>query len=524
MIPIRKQHYIIDVSTSSETIIEKIQKNNSLDEIKRDTGVEHYYDTFDWRLYRKGFLLTIARNILSIRKFNGKEKFSAPGRNRKKLFHWDIEDGPLAHFLQKHIEMRALCPTVALRYQIRHFKVLNRDRKSVAWIDLTSSIATNGTAEMELPESLVVTSVRGYEKSFQKLIAQPALKSLKQVKGSVDLLERAYGISERQPLDYGAKFFVQMGVDISVGQAVSKICLNLVDSMHTNYHGVYNDIDSEFLHDFRIAVRRTRSLMSLLRKYLPHPGLAFFETEFKWLGSVTGPVRDIDVYLLKQEEYERLVPPRLRVGLRSFFDQLSERRKTELAELKKQLRSERYQQLHDKWKSFLTDPASELFSGAGNKSCLKITNKIVQKRFNRFIEDADQITDLTPDSDLHRLRIRGKKFRYLLEFFKSFYDAEKINLFLKHMKKVQDNLGDFNDLSVQIDMLHETIDGLSGRNKRTVQQAAALGCLIGVLKQEHVSVRSQFNQTYTSFSTAENKVIMTNLTTPGRTGSSKKDT
>jgi len=55
----------------------------------------------------------------------------------------------------------------------------------------------------------------------------------------------------------------------------------------------------------------------------------------------------------------------------------------------------------------------------------------------------------TPAERLHDVRILGKKLRYLLEFFRSLYAEEEIDIAIKELKRLQDNLGDFNDYEVQ---------------------------------------------------------------------------
>ena len=140
------------------------------------------------------------------------------------------------------------------------------------------------------------------------------------------LLATALKLSGLTPRDYGDKFKVDLEEHISVGAAISRICLSLVEDMHTNHTGVIADIDSEFLHDFRIAVRRTRSLLSLMKKILPPEQGRDFQAEFRWLGSVTGPLRDIDVYLLEKEDYLDLLPASLRSGMSTFFERLEARR------------------------------------------------------------------------------------------------------------------------------------------------------------------------------------------------------
>jgi CHAD domain-containing protein len=141
-----------------------------------------------------------------------------------------------------------------------------------------------------------------------------------------------------------------------------------------------------------------------------------------------------------------------------------------------------------------------------------LINRIINKRFKSFIADGDLISEDTPDESLHKLRIKGKKFRYLLEFFRAFYNRAEVDLFLKHMKKLQDNLGDFNDLSVQIDMLEQTLSKLKARNKQTLLLAASLGSLITSLKNTHAQTRSKFKQTYDSFCVPENKELIKIMT------------
>jgi CHAD domain-containing protein len=174
-----------------------------------------------------------------------------------------------------------------------------------------------------------------------------------------------------------------------------------------------------------------------------------------------------------------------------------------LQELQSQLRSERYHNLLDDWCRFLSDPDSALFKGRRERSCRAYADSTILKRFRSFIRAGDKISDESADEELHQLRIRGKKFRYLLEFFKSFYHEEQMTTFLKYMKKLQDNLGAFNDLSVQQDILGSELDGLRAKNLQTIRFAAALGGLIAVLADKHQTVRGEFEATYEDFSRPE---------------------
>lgn len=92
------------------------------------------------------------------------------------------------------------------------------------------------------------------------------------------------------------------------------------------------------------------------------------------------------------------------------------------------------------------------------------------------------ITPKTPDEAVHELRMDCKKLRYLMEFFAPLFDKGDFKTLIKPLKKLQDNLGLFNDYSVQQEALLEFVTSQSdARNRTNVQLAMAVGGLIAVL-------------------------------------------
>ena len=63
--------------------------------------------------------------------------------------------------------------------------------------------------------------------------------------------------------------------------------LRLLDIAEANLDGVIRDIDTEFLHDLRVAVRWTRAALKLAGDALPGDLAALFAPEFRWLGQLT---------------------------------------------------------------------------------------------------------------------------------------------------------------------------------------------------------------------------------------------
>ena len=81
--------------------------------------------------------------------------------------------------------------------------------------------------------------------------------------------------------------------------AVANMLAQFAAVIDDNVAGTIAAIDTEFLHDLRVAVRRTRSILKLAGDVLPANLAEQFQPEFKWLGDLTTPVRDLDVYLLE---------------------------------------------------------------------------------------------------------------------------------------------------------------------------------------------------------------------------------
>ncbi len=75
---------------------------------------------------------------------------------------------------------------------------------------------------------------------------------------------------------------------------------------------------------------------------------------------------------------------------------------------------------------------------------------------------------------------------------------------MKQLKKLQNNLGDFNDLSVQQEMLVGHQAKLTGRSRRSVVIASAIGGLLAHLDAQHKQVRKKFESTFSDFASENN--------------------
>src|SRR4249919_3165204 len=111
--------------------------------------------------------------------------------------------------------------------------------------------------------------------------------------------------------------------------AMQMVLLRLLDTLEANVPGTVRDIDTEFLHDLRVAVRRSRSAIKLCGDVLAAGVPEAFGGEFKWLGDVTTPIRDLDVYLLGYDEMAAGLLAATPAELEPFHRYLVQRRRIE---------------------------------------------------------------------------------------------------------------------------------------------------------------------------------------------------
>ncbi len=460
-----------------------------------------WYDTFDWRLFRNKRLLTREGNRWLLLDFQGNQLQVLSSRRKSFRFSWDFPDSPLADALGKFLDVRALNELGGEEVESSELRILNRDKKIVAFLELQTSINRSSGHRLQ---TVRLQEVRGYSKRFKQAADFLQRFGVVQQAGPAEDLRVLLQGSGREPLDYSSGYNVALDPQMTGIEAVGHIYRSLLESMQRNEQGVIEDLDTEFLHDLRVAVRRTRSALALIKDVLAPELTARFKKEFRYIGRMTGPVRDLDVYLLSEDDYKARLPERLQEGLGYFFEDLAARRKREQRALVRSLRSPRYKQILADWDQVLESQDGIPAGKNGDLSIGILAGRIIHKRFRRVLRDGRKIHPGTPDSELHRLRIEGKKLRYSLEFFASLYDQEQMKQMIRQLKILQNNLGDFNDLSVQQEMLAGYLSQIPPGTKKSRELAAAIGGLMTDLADRHREVRTHFEETFAHFAGKKN--------------------
>ncbi|WP_163339644.1 CHAD domain-containing protein [Desulfopila sp. IMCC35008] len=505
--------FLVPADFETEPLFEKIGALYLLEEVGAEEGRYSCLDTYDWRLFQKGHCLCRKRATYSLEDGVGREIAKGNGSRKNYPFWWDLETGELQNILQPVMEVRALQEQFGMDRVTEQFQLLNKDEKIVLRLILVRSrISRQGHDQsFDLQNILMVEPLRGYPKPMRSICGLLNDIGLVEWDSGSTYVEEALALYGVDPQVTNSKFEVSLDSQETVDEVVRDICLQLRETMLQTLPGIHEDIDSEFLHDLRVAIRRTRSLLSLLKKYLDVEGLQFYRDELKWLGNITGPTRDLDVYLLAKDEFRKMLPLLLHPGLDNFFNDLEIRRKKSIRALRRNLASERFAVFMEKWKQFLEELPENNLNPAGKKTCRMVARKIIRKRFTKILRDGGHISPESPDKSLHALRIEGKKFRYLLEFFRSLFVRDAVDKYHKQLKRLQNNLGDFNDLSVQAEMLATQMELLSADDDKAIQAGAALGGLIVHLRDRQKQVREKFEKTFERFASLENIELLESI-------------
>lgn len=198
--------------------------------------------------------------------------------------------------------------------------------------------------------------------------------------------------------------------------------------------------DPEAVHEFRVALRRARSIEKAYRPYLADVVNDKLRRRLKDVVAATGATRDTEVQL------ERLVQrcadpkPHHRPGLEWLRERLENRLAAEHEQLKATL-AERFRLVHRPLRVRLKARSKEEQPGFA-----EVTAGLLLEVAGDFSTRCAQILNDSSEGPLHTARISGKRLRYLLEPLT--LALPQAGEQVAALKVLQDLLGEIHDLQV----------------------------------------------------------------------------
>ena len=480
---------------------------------KEPTVAERFtiYDTFDWRLFNKSLILHSIGNRLFLRKLNKSDNGYSSEFSRTPVFIWDFPDGELKEKLAPIIKMRALLRLVEIQSRSTPYRILNADEKTVARLALEEFRSPRKRSRSALVRHLWLKPVKGYPRyvrNLTKSFKETGLTIGTQKEFFIDMLASA----DREPGSYSAKVNIKIDPAMRSDEAAKIIFRFLLKIMRINAAVFDKDLDTEVLHDFRVAIRRTRSALAQIKNVFPTRTTDRFKKNFAYAGKRSNALRDLDVYLLNQDAYKAMLPVVLRDDIDPLFDHLRQKRAKAFQYVMRGLKSKKYAQIIKDWEAFVNKSAPDSATAANaERPVTELARQRIYKKFRGVVKTGSKILANTEDEMLHALRIECKKLRYLMEFFTHLFPRKKMNALIAQLKTLQDNLGDFNDLCVQQEYLLNVAAELPGDRQQLQKTLVAIGSLVEALNRERQSVKDAFARTFTDFAAPANQALFKEL-------------
>jgi CHAD domain-containing protein len=426
------------------------------------------------------------------------------------LFAFELPPGSLRDTLLALTEVRALLPVARVHARERDISVLDDEGKTVVRLALEEPavVESEGTRAVLRPR-LRITGVRGYDKARERvettLVDELGFKPVQE-----PLVDEAVRATGGVPGGFPAKIEAPLQFAQPAAGAVATVLRMLLEVIEANLPGTIDDLDSEFLHDLRVSVRRSRAVQRELKGVFPPSELAHFRAEFRWLQQASGDARDLDVHVLEFDAMRALVPEAMQGDLDPLLDVLRTRRAQAHRRVVSALRSERATGLLSAWGKFLDglEAGSETDRPDAARPIGVVVGERIHKVYRQMVRMGEAIDESSPAEAYHELRKKGKELRYLLELFGApLYPSEVVKPMIRTLKALQDVLGRHQDREVQVALLRSLGPDVA-RAPASEAALMAMGVLIARLSEDERAARGEFADRFAEFAAREQRRLV----------------
>jgi len=454
-----------------------------------------FWDTFEWGLWFGGHVLYSRGDVYHLCVHEEGTigavvcEEQTAGRRR---FWRDFATGSMRAELEGMLGLRGLALVVEGTFCCRRCDVRNESGKIVCRLEW-ASVSAGKQGDEELHCSCQVSPLRGYEAEAGRVVEQLTLRGATMSgDGPLELLLRH---ANREPRKYTLRPAFGLEIETPAREAIGRIVSAILEIAVSNVPGILNDLDTEFLHDYRICLRKIRSVLSLVKDVYPAAETGRIRKILGDCARQTNRLRDLDVYLLARDEYLCLLPPGLRPALEGMFEDFSAERRVELRRAVSKMGASLHRKILRETTLFFSEKTPHKPSPAADFPVGPLVFRCIYKRYRKIREIAAKLGAETPDEVVHLIRIECKKLRYLLEFFTEIIPKEEGGAMQKSLRRLQGRLGDFNDASVQ----QKSLLNYWEQKQCGAETSLGLGGLVSVLYQRQQQTRGLIEQALEEF-------------------------
>jgi inorganic triphosphatase YgiF len=451
----------------------RIEHHPALRDLRRVAGNNErlatvYYDTPEFALAREGVALRVRRagdRWVQTLKAEGEAMAGLQARDE---LEWPLEREGLDLAALDTSRYRELFADVNVRERLQPVFRTDFDRAArlVSFPDGTAAELAIDHGEiragaMTAPISEAEIELKTGDAQRLFALARELARDVPLRLGYESKAERGYALAGAAAAPPRKARPVMLAHGLSAGAALRRVVAACVAQMQANEAGMLEGRDPEYLHQFRVGLRRLRSALDVVGTAVGKKAIAPLAEELKWLGGALGPARDWDVFTV-----ETLARLEREFGaseeLEAFLARCAALRQAYATAARAAIASPRYTVLLlTLGESFARDDLAGLWHPDEERDPARVAvpvgefaAAVLDKRHRRLRKRGAGVPGAPPD-ERHRVRIDAKKLRYASEFFASLSPPKRVRRYVGALEDLQDILGALNDATVADRLLQE---------------------------------------------------------------------
>ena len=460
-----------------------------------------FYDTFDWRLYKNGSVLEMQEDGRGCKIYwrAGKRAKSRIQLGLKKVpqLASELPDGDLRQQLQSVISVRELTTRIKVRINRLSYTVLDKRDKVVVriYIDKYWYKPSRLRADKLLAKRLTVKPVKGYLKKFQKVAT--FLKASKLYPTQDNVMKLALAAKGETAGEYNTGVNLRFDPDKPAVEICNAILLRLIEIMQQNTSGCIEGRDTEFLHDYRDAIQKSRYALKLLKEHKLTIVDTRYNDLFSRLDELTGPLRHLDVLLLQLVDYQQETNDDEQQPLQTLREHLQLSRTQMQQRLVDEIKSSSFREDIKQWQDYLSSSDDNADTDTTTEVACKLVDELAWEIFQNSKKQGRAFVKNHKDETLGELKQSLDELSYLMEFFRSFYSALKIRELIQLVCVLKESLDMLSELAKQEGIIRQCI-------QQSTDDTLVHACeqTLGILQQQQTGISEQFSDSYAIYSSA----------------------
>jgi CHAD domain-containing protein/CYTH domain-containing protein len=267
------------------------------------------------------------------------------------------------------------------------------------------------------------------------------------------------------PLLSDAGCFTPDGLAAPAARAVAALLAERLDRVEKAYQRLGDSQDTEALHDFRVALRRLRSLIRIYRGLIGQDIPERLVRRLRRIARATNLSRDLEVKLQWLEGQKATLRPKHQVGFRWLEARLEQARREAGDRAMEEVEAD-YQQAVTGLRRRIADLGRRTMPG--EPTCAMVTGALLRALESEMDDHLARVASIADQAEAHEARIVGKQLRYLLEpLAEALPEAGEL---AARCKAMQDVLGDMHDADVAAGMLADAMEAAAAEGGARVAQ------------------------------------------------------